>query len=241
MLRREDLEAKFAGVTDVGPGVVRFKDALPKVTWFYYVRPGQDADLLLVSEGNPDDAFALAVLSPLDGVAAGAEPALRPLGANSYGFDQLLLVPPSYHTFFRGRLDDHRPRLVLCVPIHRGEFSGRESAAEYDTLRKEVVPIASWTRTAAPKTVLRFENPQTRSGTGQGYVLVKVPLVLREIDSLEGVAKGFIELLNYQEQVIEVLSPRPGVFTLIRDRDDATRTEMGKAEVVQAVKDFLGG
>ena len=242
MLTREDLVANFSGVTDIATDIVRCKDVLPKVTFFNYVRPGAsegEQDLLLISEGNPDDEFAQAVLSKVAKTPPGDGLQLQEIAQNKYGFEALLLAPSAFHAYFKGRLDDKRALLTLCIPIYRCEFSGTESVEEFTTLRRDVVPILSWTRAPAPKTVLRFDNPKTRGGTGQRYVLVKVPLVLREVDNIEGVTNAFIELLNYKGQVLEILSPRPQAFVTIRDRNDAGRVEMSKPEALKCIHDFL--
>jgi hypothetical protein len=242
MLTREDLVANFSGVTDLTTDIVRGKDVLPKVTFFNYVRPARvegGQDLLLVSEGNPDDEFAQAVLSRVPETPPDEALDLQEIAQNKYGFEALLLAPSTYHAYFKGRLDDKRALLTLCIPIYRCEFSGTESVEEFTTLRRDVVPILSWTRAPAPKTVLRFDNPKTRAGTGARYVLVKVPLVVREVDNIEGVANAFIELLNYKGEVLEILSPRPEVFTCIRERNDASRIDMGKPELLKRVHDFL--
>lgn len=242
MLTREDLVANFSGVTDIAADIVRCKDALPKVTYFNYVRPARDdvePDLVLVSEGNPDDEFAVAVLSRASEAGRGDGLQLLDLPPNKYGLQNLLLAPSTIHSYFKGRFDDKRGKLTLCVPIFRCEFSGTETADEFNTLRRDVVPILSWTRAPAPKTVLRFDNPRTRAGTGSGYALVRVPPLLREIDSMDGVPDAFIELLNYKGEVLEILSPRPQAFICIRERNDASRVEMSKPDLLKKVHDFL--
>jgi len=244
MLKREDLDANFSGVTDIATGIVRCKDVLPKVTYFNYVRLGEgddDSDDLVISEGNPDDEFATAVLSCARSARAGGGLLLLDLPANKYGFEALLIAPSDYHSYFKGRLDDKRQKLMLCVPIYRCEFSGDESPEQFTTLRRDVVPILSWTRAPAPKIVLRFDNPKTRAGTGSRYVFAKEPLLAREVDNLDGVPNGFIELQNYKGRTVEIISPRLGVFTYIVDRDDTTRTDVDKRDLQKRLDDFLRG
>jgi hypothetical protein len=87
MLTREDLLANFSGVTDITSDIVRCKDVLPKVTFFNYVRPARneaESDYVLVSEGNPDDGFAVAVLSRAAGKCASSPNSQRLNTSGSY-------------------------------------------------------------------------------------------------------------------------------------------------------------
>jgi hypothetical protein len=123
----------------------------------------------------------------------------------------VLLAPKDYHGHFAGRLDAKRSRLVLCLPIHRCEFSGDESVGEFFTLCREIVLALNWQREVCPKIILRYDNPKTQGGTiyDRG-VFAKYATVLRELDLLSGVPEGFIEIINYKKQVIEILSPKGG-------------------------------
>lgn len=53
-----------------------------------------------------------------------------------------------------------------------------------------------------------FDNPGTETGTDGAGVLMKYPALLSEIENLGGVISGFIEITNYNGQVVEVLSPK---------------------------------
>jgi hypothetical protein len=54
VLERSDLEAHFSAVEDVGVGIIRCQDVLPKATLYYYVRMGSleadQPDFLAVAE-----------------------------------------------------------------------------------------------------------------------------------------------------------------------------------------------
>ena len=165
---------------------------------------------------------------------------VRDMAKNKYNFSALLLAPPAYHSEFKGRLDAKRDHLVLCIPIHRCEFLGDESVDDFYGLRMNIVPTMNWKREAFPKIILRYDNPKTQGGTvHDSGVFAKYDTVLREVDLLDGVPKGFIEIINYKNQVIEVLSPKEGVFVLIRERDDATRQPLDKANLLQKLHSFL--
>jgi hypothetical protein len=80
---------------------------------------------------------------------------------------------------------------------------------------------------------------ELRGGTGDGYVLVKFSAVLREIENLRDVAKGFIEIFIYKNLMLEILSKGGDAYYLIKDRDDAGREVLEKDVLVRRVWRFL--
>lgn len=243
MLSQQDLLSNFSDVVDLGGGVFRCKDVLPKATFFHYIKIGarssSEDDLLIVSENRVDDEFAHSIFSELRLEREVSDLQLQPISANAYKFPLVLIAPAKYHAYFRGRLDEKRGHLALCIPIHRCEFSGTESVETFFSLRREIVPTLNWERGIHPKIELRFNNSKTRSGTGDGYVFAKLSTVMREIDNLNGVSNGFVELKNYTSQVVEILSPVNGEFYLIRDRKDEDRELVDRSALKSMVWTFL--
>jgi hypothetical protein len=243
VLVREDLQASFPVLADIGGGILKCKDTLPKATYFYYVRTGDrqrnGQDFLVVSENFEDDAFASAILSSLHDAEVGSKLRFCAVPGNRYGFSKLLLAPPEFHAYFKGRLDEKRKALILCLPVHESEFSGNESVDEFFLMRRNLIPTLDWRRDVCPKISLRFDNPKTRGGTGDSYVLVKFSTVLKEIENLRDVAKGFIEILNYKKLALEILSRGGDAYCLIKDRDDAGRELLEKDVLVPRVWRFL--
>ena len=243
LLTYEDLAASFPGVSDIGPGVLKCRDKLPKVTYHYYVRTGgrgeDNQDFLVVSENLEDDVFASSILSALPKVQIDSELMLYDIPENGYGFSNLLLAPSEFHAYFKGRLDDKRKELILCLPIHKSEFSGNESVDEFYLMRRSLIPSLNWKRDVCPKISLRFDNPKTRGGTGDGYVLAKYDTVLKEIDNIRDVDKGFIEIKNYKDLIAEILSKGGDNYYLIRDRDDSRREIFEKNELLERLWRFL--
>lgn len=241
-----DIEGQIADVVRVGT-LVRCADATPRSTIYYHValgvEHGRPVDLLTVSADLLDDDFATLVLEAAGGLEPGLVLEKCALPANDHGFDALLLVPPHYHDYFAGRLDAQRGRLILCVPIYGCEFAGDETAQIFRLLTREVVPIRDWRRFAHPRIQLRFSNPVTGGGTDDavagGYVFAGYDLVLRELADLDGVADGFIELVNHRGRVMELLSPASGRVVILTDRDDATRVEVDAAAVADIVWGFV--
>jgi hypothetical protein len=242
VLTRADIEENFTDVVDLGEGIIRGCDEFPQRIEYNYVKLGDDAsggkDFLLVSKQNDDEDFAKRVFSCVVQPANDTDLAVCDLTENKYGLTHLLIAPKAYFSHFKGRLDNEREQLHLCVPIFRAEFSGRESVAEFFEMRRHLIDTLDWNRRFSPKIALRFDNPKTGGGTN-GQALVKDDTLLREIDKLDGVAEGFIEIANYVGEVLEILSADLGTFVLIRNRDDSRRELLSQAALLEQVWLFL--
>lgn len=243
MLKYEDLVDNFSDVSESENGIVICEDELPKVTTRYYFKLASEAtdgyDLVVICESARDDDFAKFVLSSALPVKDGTRLSMRPLGENRYGFKNLILAPKDFHGYLKGRLDEERDRLILCLPVHKGEFSGTEQIDDFFLLRRGIVDTLNWERDPSPQVQIRFDNPSTGVGTAGAYVLVKYQYLLHEIDKLEGVEEGFIEILNYLGAVAEILSHAEDQFILILDRDDSARELMNKQQLIERVYTFL--
>ena len=241
-LTHEDLLYRFPSLRDIGDGVLKCKDAVPMYTFHYYVRLSAatgDVDRLMVSQDREDDAFAREVLTRLQGVSLEKGLSFRTMPEGVSAFPKVLQAPPHFHAYFKGRLDEQRERLVWCVPVYVSEFGGKETAEEFRELCYRFVPVRDWSRGECPKILLRFDNPTTGGGTGDEYIFATYKKVLREIDQLS--EDGFIEILNYREQVIEVLrnSNLDAKYSLYRDRSDVGSRVLEKNELVGEVWRFL--
>lgn len=236
----DKLVANFYPVDDLGDGLVRCGDELPKKTIHTYFKlPAADGFApFVVSDDFIDDGFAAMVLKTV-GDQAVEHLTKSALPANAYGFTHVLSAPQAYHVQLKGRLDAERPRTTLCIPIFESEFSGSETPEAFGLLSGRIVPTSDWRRAPHPKIALRFDNPKTKGGTGEGYVLVGFDLVLREVDNLLGVADGFIEILNHRDEVLELLFSHGDTFTLIENRDDAAGHQIGRAALGDRLLAFL--
>ncbi|MFZ3002536.1 MAG: hypothetical protein WA071_19630 [Undibacterium umbellatum] len=243
MLTKEDLAANFSGLSDLGQGTIKCLDELPQKTYFNYIKFGATSnsgpDLLLVSENIEDDEFALTMFSSVRDISYEDTLQLAKLPENSYGFTNVVLAGPSYHRHLKGRLDDKRDNLLLCIPSYPCEFTATESVDDFFLLRRHITPSDDWRRSQSPIIRLRFDNPKTQSGTGEDTVLVKFSALAIEIDKLNGVSNGYIEISNYENKIIEILSPSIDKFILIRDRDDQTREAITHQDLLSSVWTFL--
>jgi hypothetical protein len=244
MMSYSDLVATFGTVIDLGDGIFKGRIVVPKRTLVYYFRlTAKEAGTIAaftISHNSEDDDFAKTILRNVPQRCGSDRLELHPLPNNPHGFSSILIAPKSFHSELQGtHIWRGEERLTLCLPVHRAEFSGSETIDEFHTLRLNVVPTCDWTRAIHPKILLRFDNQETGGGTvGGTYVLVKYDLLRREIERLSS-ADGFIEIINYREAVVEILSPEPNVFHLISNRDDALCETLSEEELMKKVWDFL--
>lgn len=223
MITVSKLTDNFYPVDELNGNVVRCGDELPETTIYTYFMicktPAQSP--LTVSDNKIDDDFASLVLN-----SRGCEGAIgltkAELAQNDYGFTHVLYVPHQYHSELKGRLDADRDKTTLCIPIFKSEFSGTETLEEFTELRKYVVPTYRWDREVTPKISLRFDNTKTKSGTGDGYVYARFEQVLKEVENLVGDRDGFIEIINYNSDVAEIVFSKEEEFSWISNRDDAS-------------------
>ncbi|UYY57245.1 hypothetical protein [Sphingomonas sp. S2-65] len=221
MIDLQRLRENFFPVVAAG-ALVRAADELAEKTIYsHFLLPDGETDAVpfVVSDDIVDDPFARQLLEAARGH--------RPKGLekiafheNSYGFSHLILVAPAYHSELKGRLDAERASTVLVVPIFEPEFSGTETVEEFTTLRREVVPANRWDRTVHPKIRLRFDNAPSGSGTGDDYVFVTFQQLMSEVGNLMGTSDGFIEVINYKDEVIEIVYAQDELYSVIHDRDD---------------------
>lgn len=236
MFSKDDLLQSFACVDEYA-GCYFFQHKLPKVVYEYCLKSTDRKDLLVISEGISDRAFSVEVVERAPDSLSQDKTTIFDIAPNKYGFTHVLVVPNTYHGSLKGRLDGKRENLYLCIPIHRCEFSGSESEGEFKEIIQRMIPIFHWSRSVCPKIKVYFDNPGTEAGTDEAGVLMKYPTLLSEIENLNGVVSGFVEVTNYKGQVVEVLSPKKDVFTLVRNRKD--EEVLTHSKLVEALNGFV--
>ncbi|HGY9626661.1 TPA: hypothetical protein ACOJM5_003046 [Pseudomonas putida] len=236
MFSQDDLLQSFASVDEFA-GCYFFQHKLPKVVYEYCLKSTGRQDLLVISEGLSDRAFAVELVKQVPESLIQGETAIFDIYPNKYGFTHAIVVPNTYHGSLKGRLENKRENLFLCIPIHRCEFSGRETEGEFKEMIQRIIPVFRWDRAVCPKLKVYFDNPQTEAGTHEVGVLMKYSTLLTEIENLNGVASGFIEITNFKEKVVEVLSPKKDEFTLIRDRKNEEL--LRHSQLVEELSDFV--
>jgi len=236
MLHEADIRQSYSDV-ETHAGHYFFQLRLAETFDDHCLKSTPERDLLVISEAIVDRAFAMDVIRQASGDFSQDRVSRFDLTANPYGFTQALVLPNTYHGAFKGRFDAKRERLYLCVPTHRCEFSGDESADEFKAMLERTVYPFRWNRPVSPKIRVYFDNPVTGAGTDEQGVLMTYSTLLSEIGNLNGVVSGFIEITNYAGEVIEVLSPGQDQFTLIRHRSDETAVSL--PQLKDAVNRFV--
>ncbi|OQR26362.1 hypothetical protein BWR59_31615 [Pseudomonas sp. Bc-h] len=238
MFSKQDLLGSFPTVEESGYGHYFFQHTLPKTVFQYCLKSSSSRDLLTVCEDVVDRDFAALVLDQAPHLLSPLKPTLYNLADNNYGFTHVLSVPSSYHSSLKGGLESKREKLYLCIPIFRCEFSGDESEAEFKEMMQRMVPVFKWKRKVHPKLKVYFDNPGTGAGTYEAGALLKYPTLISEVENLNGIVSGFIEVTNYKGEVVEVLSPAPDTYSLIRNRSD--EKSMSLPELIKDISAFAG-
>lgn len=238
VLSEADLVAHYSAVTAIGPNSFRGEDRFSARTKFSYFALGRDHDLLLASENLADDAFARSTFERIAGRTLSGALQVVELAENAYGFTHCALAPPSFHGELKGRLDDKRLATMLCVPCFRCEFGGDETAEEFRELRTRLIPAMIWKRSVHPKISLRYSLSRSQERADE-YVLSRWDTLKRVVSELSGDTQGFVDLMNYKGEVMEVVSSEGGELFSIRNRDDATVARLPAAEAADVLWRFL--
>lgn len=233
MITKDDLLTTFAEVTEAH-GCFFSKYVVATFVLYCCIRNAKGHDLAIASRNVDDPEFAASVVLNAPAHLSHNGPTIFEIPSNAYAFTHAMAVPSTYHGLLSHNAN--RTNLFLCIPIFRCEFSGNESFKEFDSSAHHIVGIYNWHRTREPKISVYFDNPRTGGGTYKKGAIVRLGVLIAEIDNLSGVSDGFIEITNYRNEVIEVLSPSEGHYVLIRNRQD--EEAMDRASVISAVEKF---
>lgn len=243
MINKEDIENNFTDIEELPEGIMKFKDVVPAFSLIYYFRYNtiNESDLLVVVKDVDDDIFAEALIRAASSVhylhSSLSKHAFS--HESNFSFTHMLLVPPQYHSYFRGRLDRERTNLFLVLPIFNCEFSGSESVELFYRIRREIVPSLDWKRGPSPLAMVRFNNQKTGGGTAGGSsVPIRYDVLKDEIYRLDGVISGFIEVTNYRGNYLEILSMKPGMYS-VRFQDGSHGKNLDYEKVINEVWRFL--
>lgn len=236
MITVENLSDEFGDFQAVSGYIFQASESTAIHDYNYWFSSSDSQSLIVASEDIFDSVTAISILTSAPNSLSADKPNLFGMPENKYGFTHVLAVPGEYHGYMKGYANIDRSSLFLCIPIRRFEFSGHETSQEFREMNKRIVPILDWNRLARPKTVVYFDNPRTSAGT-KDSVVVPYESLLCEIKNLSGVSNGFIEVKNYRDDIIEILSPVLHSYKLIRNRAD---TQVMDAEIlVNNIYEFL--
>lgn len=234
------LENKYGGVVRKSHDMFFFQHETKTYVINYWLKAREDnSKLLVISQDFIDDALAEIIVDSVPFLSLIDKPLIFPIAAGEHSsglFTHIIVFPQNYHGSMKDAGID-RGDLFWCVPIFRCEFSGEESVEEFMSMRVHFVPVLDWKRTIRPKVKVYFDNPKTGAGADETRALIKYLTLLQEIDNLEGVSNGFIELENYKSEVVEVLSPAKSEFILILNRED--EIAMSKEVLTTRLDEFV--
>ena len=233
MITKDDLLTTFGEVAEVH-GCYFSKYVVATYVLYCCMRNAKGHDLAIASKNVDDPEFAASVVLNAPHRLSHDGPTIFEIPPSAYGFTHAMAVPSTYHGLLN-RIEK-RTGLFLFLPIFRCEFTGEESAEDFKWSTHHIVDVNNWHRTRQPKISVYFDNPRTGGGTDKDGAIVSLETLIAEIDNLSGVSDGFIEITNYRNEVIEVLSPEEGRYVLIRNRQDEELID--RASVIAAVEKF---
>lgn len=184
---------------------------------------------MAVSEDIIDNHFSKILLDQVPSFLEESKPTIYEIPENDYGFTHGMAVPSNYHSSLKGRLEEKRKNLHLCIPIFFCEFSGSESEEEFKEMMVRMVPVLRWKRSIFPKLRVYFDNPKTGAGTYENGTLMKLNTLFSEMQNLNGVVNGFIEITNYKQEILEILSPVENNYVVISNRVQEENFDFSKA------------
>lgn len=242
MLTENNIRERVGEIKNINQGLFLCPFQLPAKTINNYIKieNPQDLDFILVSFNLRDDEFANYLFESLPDQIDLTRISKNHIPSNKYGFSDVLLVPPTCHSQLKGIFDKERENLIWCIPIHKYEFSDNESKEELREMYIRTTPVQDWKRKGVPKIKIYFSNPKTKSGTvNENPVILNYEYLINEIKEINGVENGFLEITNYKNEVIEIVSPLEGQYFLILNRDDSKRILMTIDQIIEAVDQFL--
>ena len=218
MITEKMIKDNIGDVQRITDGILKFRIIIPAFQFTYYLGYTQSKkrDVLLVSRDYENDVFAMELIRAVSHLENTSGLSKRRLEMdNQYGFDTVLLAGPEYHQHLKGRLDDARENLYLFLPIFTCEFSGEESSALFGAMCFNLIEADNWKRHVTPRILWRFDNPKTKAGTrGKKYFPIDFDYFKFEIKNLNGVAGGFIEVLNYRDESLRITSASEGEYAV---------------------------
>lgn len=137
----------------------------------------------------------------------GDGPLLTQLGGFThpgYEFDAVMLIAPAVHRSHASENPDLHARTTVVFPGWHYEFSGNETEAElkFRCGNPQGIPISKLTRSPEPFLKMRYDNTRTKAGSqGPDRGFTKLPVLLRELELLEGAPGSFVEYENYRGEV----------------------------------------
>lgn len=243
MISISDIRSRFPKAELLNDSMVRFEDVTAALKLCYYIEHDHQNDrtLLVVTNGIHSDDLASSLIASSKVVRERGDKLkklklIKPIVGHLSHF---LVVPASFHNYLRGRFADKRSDLLLLLAICDCEFSGAEDESLFREIRQRWNAAIDPTRKCKPRVLVRFENPKTQGGTiGGNFFPVDLSYLFMEIQNLEGVTDGVLEVQNFRDEVVRVISPFAGRFVLAINHGSSQQF-LSFAETSRAVTEFI--
>jgi hypothetical protein len=155
-----------------------------------------------------------------------------------YEFDAVMLIAPAIHQAHARENPDLHARTLVAFPGWHYEFSGDETADElkFRCGHPQGVPISKLTRGPEPFLKMSYANTKTKAGSqGPHRGFTKLPVLLRELELLEGAPGSFVEYENHRGEVWRATPQDSGLVL-----DGATgQRQLTLAELLDFARDSL--
>lgn len=201
----------------------------------FLLDPAAEGAICFTYATRMDDALAIAALHACAALPASETLAIASFSSTLAAFDAIAIAPAGLHRHLGGWLDDAREETRFCIPVYRCELGGNEDRDRFMAMLR-AVPFDDWSRAAHPRILLRHDFPSTGEGSGDGYVLTSREQLTRLVERLPGTG-GFLEILNYRDEVREIIDQAG--YVLIANRDDANARQIGRDELLADLDRFL--
>jgi len=122
-------------------------------------------------------------------------------------FDTVAVAAPAAHTYHARDDKDLHQATFAIFPGRHYEFSGTETEKEaYSQVsHPQGLRVTNLNREPVPFLKMAYQNTATRSQSiGDGRALAKPPVLLRELELLEGADDSFVEFENFRHEVWRV-------------------------------------
>jgi len=115
-----------------------------------------------------------------------------------FGFAALAVASPACHHMYETQdawLHDHA---IEVFPVHRCEFSGKETLEQIDIVRHYGPTTIDWAREAVPLVLMKWENLRNGSSSHAETLYVSEGFAVNELENLESDARSHVEIQNFR-------------------------------------------
>jgi hypothetical protein len=159
-----------------------------------------------------------------------------------FKFDSIGMITSEAHTLFKRESPLLHPHTLVVYPMFRCEFSGKEDSETIVAMRRDFIATIDWKRPRRCKILARYRNSKTGTGTLDKHrVLENQETLFREIAELTPKEGSFIEIENYQGDVLEMIVNPDGNYRIKVTSRGVFERSLSKSEIIDLTIRFLSG